>query len=101
MQVRIYQPPKNAMQSGRANTKRWLVEYEPDAAREIEPLMGWTSSRDTRGQLRMWFDSKEEAIAYAQRQGVMYSVEEPKERKLKPKGYGDNFSNTRLGRWTH
>ncbi|MCZ4282699.1 ETC complex I subunit [Kiloniella laminariae] len=101
MQVRIYQPPKNAMQSGRANTKQWLVEFEPESAREIDPLMGWTSSRDTQGQLRMWFETKEEAVAYAQRQGVMYTVEEPRERKTVPKGYGDNFSTTRLGRWTH
>ncbi len=101
MQVRIFQPPKTAMQSGRAGTRRWLLEHEPASAREVEPLMGWTSSGDTRAQLRLWFDSKEEAIAYAQRKGLMYSVEEPRQRAVRPKAYGDNFAVTRRGRWTH
>ncbi|WP_343565502.1 ETC complex I subunit [Kiloniella sp. b19] len=101
MQVRIYQPPKSAMQSGRANTHRWLLEYEPETAKSIDPIMGWTTSRDTNEQLRVWFDTKEEAVAYAQRKGIMYTVEEPRERKVVPKGYGDNFAHNRMGRWTH
>ena len=100
MQVRIYQPPKTAMQSGRAS-KRWLLEHEPASARAVEPLMGWTSSADTRSQLRLWFDSKEEAVAYATRKGLMYSLEEPRPSAVEPMGYGDNFSYTRRGRWTH
>jgi hypothetical protein len=66
-----------------------------------EPLMGWTSSADTRAQLRLRFDTLEEAIAYAQKEGLMYSVERPHERKVKPKAYADNFKYDRLGRWTH
>ena len=67
--ARIYKPPKSAMQSGAARSKLWLLEFEPDRPREIEPLMGWTSSSDTRQQVRLRFDSKEEAIAYAERAG--------------------------------
>ena len=88
------------MQQGRAGTERWLLEFEP-GAREVEPLMGWTSSRDTRRQLRLTFDSKEEAVAYAEKHGLMYSVEEPRERKIRPKAYAENFRTDRMGRWTH
>ena len=100
MDVRIFRPAKAAMQQGRAGTERWLLEYEP-GAREVEPLMGWTSSRDTRRQLRLSFDSKEEAVAYAEKHGLMYSIEEPRERKVRPKAYADNFRTDRMGRWTH
>ncbi|MGF1632082.1 MAG: ETC complex I subunit [Kiloniellaceae bacterium] len=101
MQVRIFQPPKTAMQSGRADPLQWVLEFEPTAPRQVEPLMGWTSSADTRSQLRLRFDTLEEAIAYAQKEGLMYSVERPQERKVKPKSYSDNFKYDRLGRWTH
>ncbi|MEM7224923.1 MAG: ETC complex I subunit [Pseudomonadota bacterium] len=101
MQVRIYQPPKTAMQSGQAGTKRWLLEFEPEVARQVEPLMGWTSSSDTKSQLRLWFDTAEEAVAFAKARGLMYSVEQPRELKVRPKAYADNFASTRLGRWTH
>lgn len=101
MQVRIYQPPKTAMQSGLSNTHRWLLEFEPEARRQVEPLMGWTSSPDTRSQLRLWFDTAEEAVAYARKQGWMYSVERAHSRELRPKAYADNFDYHRLGRWTH
>ena len=100
MDVRIFRPAKNAMQQGRAGADRWLLEYEP-GAREVEPLMGWTTSRDTRRQLRLTFDSKEEAVAYAEKHGLMYSIEEPRERKIRPKAYADNFRTDRMGRWTH
>ena len=100
MDVRIFRPAKTAMQQGRAGTDRWVLEYEP-GAREVEPLMGWTSSADTRRQLRLSFESREEAIAYAEKHGLMYSIEEPRERKVRPKAYADNFSYTRMGRWTH
>jgi hypothetical protein len=100
MDVRIFRPARNAMQQGRANTDRWVLEYEP-GAREVEPLMGWTSSRDTRRQLRLSFDSREDAVAYAEKHGLMYTVEEPHERKIRPKAYADNFRTDRMGRWTH
>ncbi len=101
MQVRIYQQPKTAMQSGRARTNKWVLEFEPHDRRELEPLMGWTASRDTRGQVRLWFDDKDEAVSYAQRNGYMYTVEQPHSRKIKPKAYADNFRVDRLGNWTH
>jgi hypothetical protein len=101
MQVRIYRPSKTAMQSGQAGTRRWVLEFEPGAARRVDPLMGWTSSADTRSQLRLEFDSKDEAIAYAKRQGYMYTVEEPREPTPKPKAYADNFRTGRAFPWTH
>jgi hypothetical protein len=101
MTVRIHQPAKNAMQSGRATTRRWLVEFEPAAPRQVEPLMGWTSSADTRQQLRLWFATKEEAIAYCEREGLMYQVEEARPRTLRPKAYADNFAAGRPFPWTH
>ena len=101
MQVRIYQPARTAMQQGRSQTDRWLLEHEPDSPRDLEPLMGWTSSRDTKHQIRLWFDSKEEAIAYAKREGLMYTVQEPRPRKMRLKAYADNFATKRIGRWTH
>jgi hypothetical protein len=101
MQVRIFRPAKTAMQQGRAETKAWVMEFEPSARREVEPLMGWTSSRDTRRQVRMRFDTKEEAIAFAERHGHMYTVEEPHERRVRPKAYADNFRFDRLEPWTH
>ena len=101
MQVRIFQQPETAMQSGRANTDRWVVEFEPDSARRVEPLMGWTSSADTKGQLRLWFDSRDDAVAYAKKHGLMYTLEAPRERRMRPKAYADNFRYGRLGRWTH
>jgi hypothetical protein len=79
------------MQSGRAKTRRWVVEFAPQSRREVEPLMGWTSSRDTRSQLSLSFESKERAVAFAQRQGFAYDLEEPHERRIQPKSYAENF----------
>jgi hypothetical protein len=100
MQVRIYRPSKTAMQQGRVGTRRWVLEFEP-GDRRVEPLMGWTTSRDTRAQVRLRFASKDEAIAYARKHGLMYALEEPRDRSVKPKAYADNFAYQRLGRWTH
>jgi hypothetical protein len=101
MPARIYKPAKSAMQSGMARTKQWILEFEQDKPREIEPLMGWTSSGDTRQQLRLWFDTKEEAMAYAEREGIAYRVEEPREVKRRIMAYSDNFKFNRVGPWTH
>lgn len=101
LQLRIYREPKTATQSGRANTRRWVIEFEPETAREVEPLMGWTSSADTKGQLQLWFDSQDEALAYAKKNGFMYTLETPRERRVRPKAYADNFGYNRIGRWTH
>jgi hypothetical protein len=101
MPARIYKPSKAANQSGLARTKHWRLEFEQDKTREIEPLMGWTSSGDTRQQVRLWFDSKEEAMAYAEREGIAYRVEEPHEVKRRTMSYADNFKFNRVGPWTH
>ena len=99
--ARIHKPAKTAMQSGQARTKQWLLEFDRDEPREIEPLMGWTSSGDTRQQVKLWFDTKEEAIAYATREGIPFRVEEPQEPKRRTISYADNFKFNRIGQWTH
>ncbi|MEO1191319.1 MAG: ETC complex I subunit [Pseudomonadota bacterium] len=101
MQARLFQPAKTAMQQGRGKIQRWLLEFEPEEARRIEPLMGWTSSGDTKQQLRLWFESREEGEAYCQRHGIMVIVEETQERSVKPKAYADNFLYNRAFPWTH
>lgn len=101
MAARIFRPAKSAMQSGYGATKLWVLEFEPESARGVEPLMGWTSTTDVSSLTRLEFDSKEEAIAYAERNGIPYSVSEPKPRKHQPKSYSDNFKFGRIGRWTH
>ena len=88
--VRIYQPTKTAMQSG-SQTHAWVVEFEPVAPRETEPLMGWTSSRDTRAQVRLRFPTKEAAIHYAGQHGHTYRLVETKTKRLRPKSYAANF----------
>ena len=101
MVARIFRPTKTAMQSGTARTKRWVLEYEPETPREVEPLMGWTSSRDMKSQVRLTFATKDEAIAYAERNRIAYRVREPRPRQQVRKSYSDNFKFGRLGVWTH
>ena len=101
MLARIYRPAKTAMQSGRANTKEWLLEFEPASARAPDPLMGWTLSSDMNGQVRLQFDTREEAVAYAQRHGIAFEVLAPKEHPKVPKAYADNFAFGRREPWTH
>ncbi len=101
MTARIYKPAKTAMQSGRGRTERWLLEFEPEKPKSIEPLMGYTSSRDMKQQVRLSFDTREEAIAYAVREGLAYQVMEPKERTPKKLSYSDNFKYSKAETWTH
>lgn len=102
MVARIYKPAKTAMQSGTAKTNLWVLQYEPETAREIDPLMGWTSSGDMNGQLQLKFSSKEEAVAYAERHKIAYQVFEAQPRAARPKAYSDNFRSDRVdGNWTH
>lgn len=95
MNVRIYQPSKTAMQSGRAKTHRWMLDYEIETPRRPEPLMGWTSSGDTLNQVRLSFETKEEAIAFAEREGWSYTVQEAAVRRVRPRNYADNFRTDR------
>lgn len=101
MVARISRPAKTAMQSGQAKTRRWLLEYEPEVARTADPLMGWTSSSDMKAQIRLFFATKEEAVAYCERKGLVFHLIEPKERAPKTVSYSDNFKFGRLGTWTH
>ncbi len=101
MAVRIYRPARNAMQSGKGNTDDWIVEHEETAPRTADPLMGWTSSGDTHQQLRLSFPTRAEAVAYAEREGLAYTVApEPPVRPHK-KSYSDNFRWGRSDNWTH
>ncbi|MFI4980499.1 MAG: ETC complex I subunit [Nevskiales bacterium] len=99
--ARIFQQPKTAMQSGRAGTHEWILEYEPAEARRADALMGWIGSADTQAQVRLRFETREEAVAYAEKHGVGYAVELPRVRTLKPKAYADNFKFGRSENWTH
>jgi hypothetical protein len=101
MPARIYQPPKNAMQSGRGKTHAWVLEFLPDVPRRPDPLMGWISGADTKAELRLTFPTREEAVAYADRAGLHYEVEIPQERRPRPKAYADNFKAGRVENWTH
>ncbi len=91
MEVRIYRPAKTATQSGRAKTARWVLEHSPRGTRAVDSLMGWTGSDDTTQQVRLSFDTREQAVAYARRRGFAYVVEEPRTHTVRPKSYADNF----------
>jgi hypothetical protein len=96
--ARIYRPAKTAMQSGRAQTRKWLLEYEPATRRDPDPLMGWSSARDTLNEVRLRFDSLEEAVAFAKKHGLDYAIIEPQAPRPKAKSYADNFRYDRV-RW--
>ena len=101
MAARIFRPAPNAMQSGRGNSRQWVLVHELANPKQIEPLMGYTSSTDTRQQLRLTFDSLEEAEAYAQRNGIAYSVQPEHVPKPKRTSDPDNFRSDRKTPWTH
>lgn len=99
--ARIFKPAKTAMQSGTAQTDLWVLEYEPEVALKVDPLMGYTSSSDMRRQIRLEFETVEEAIAYAERESIPFRVLETHERKLRLQSYADNFRYNRPQPWTH
>jgi hypothetical protein len=101
LRARIYQPPKTAMQSGFAGTHEWILEYEPAAPRRPDPLMGWIGSSDTQAQVRLRFDTRDEAIGYAEKNGIAYDLELSHARRFRPKAYADNFRYGRIDNWTH
>lgn len=101
MVAKIFKPSKGASQSGLAGTRQWLLVFEPGQPREIEALMGWTSSGDTLQQVRLTFATSEEAVAYAERQGIPYRLETAHEPKRRMVSYSDNFKFNRVGSWTH
>ena len=102
MLARIYRPAKTAMQSGKAKTQEWLLEFEPKDARRPDPLMGWTVTGDTESsQVRLSFETKEEAIRYADAHGIAFQLIDPAPTKRIIKAYADNFAFGRRIPWTH
>jgi len=103
MRARIYQPAKTAMSSGAAKTHHWVLEFFPASARDVDPLMGWTSSSDTQSQVKLTFETKKKALDYAKEHGIEASVQEPQKRKanVRARGYAENFAVDRRGAWTH
>ncbi|MHA6298991.1 ETC complex I subunit [Devosia sp. CAU 1758] len=101
MTARIYRPARNAMQSGKGKSKSWVLVFEQETPRSIDPLMGYTSSSDTQQQVKLSFETQEEAEAYAQRNGIPYSVQPAHDPTPKKVSYPDNFRSDRKTPWTH
>ena len=101
MTIKIYKPAKTAMQAGLGKTKKWLAEYISEADNVKDSLMGWNSSLDTQSQIKVFFETKEHAIAWAKKNNYQFYVEEPKIKKIKPKSYASNFKINRKEPWTH
>jgi hypothetical protein len=101
MLARIFRPSKTAMQSGRGKSNDWVLEFEPTDARRADPLMGWTQTADTEGQVRLAFETKEEAVHYADQHGIAFQVIDPHPAKRIIKAYADNFAFGRKVPWTH
>lgn len=103
MRARIYRPARTAMSSGTAKTRQWVLEHVAETAREVDPLMGWTSTSDTQAQVKLSFETKQAALEYARENGIEAIVQEPHRRKpnIRPGGYGENFATNRRGSWTH
>ena len=101
MTIKIYKPSKTAMQSGRGKTKQWIAEYITSTDNLKDSLMGWNSSLDTKTQIKLFFDTKDQAILWAKNNNYQYYVDEPKTKKIKPKSYTSNFDFYRKEPWTH
>ncbi len=103
MNARIFKPARTAMSSGSARTHAWVLEFVPETAREVDPLMGWTSSSDTQAQVRLRFESEDAAMEYARERGIDAVVSQPRDRRanIRMGGYGENFATHRRGAWTH
>ena len=101
MTAKIYRPARNAMQSGKAKSDLWLLEYEPELRQTADPLMGWTSSADMKQQVRLRFDSKEEAVVYCEKHAIPYRVMPEKNMARQTIAYSDNFAFNRRTPWTH
>ena len=103
MYARIFKPSRTAMQSGNGKTEQWVLEFDSNDSKKIDPLMRWTGSDNTQTQVRLSFETKENAIAYAKKKGLVYSVNQSQERKpvIRKNGYGENFATNRKASWTH
>ena len=103
MFARIFKTGKTAMQSGTARAGHWVLEFDSSESKKIDPLMGWTGSNNTQSQVKLTFDNKEAAAAYAEKHGFVYTVVESQRRKpiIRKNGYGENFATNRKTSWTH
>ncbi|CDZ51366.1 ETC complex I subunit [Neorhizobium galegae] len=101
MAAKIYRPAKTAMQSGKAKTHLWVLEFDQEQPRRIDPILGYTSSGDMKQQVRLTFESQEQAEAYAKREGIEYRVIPPKDANRQIVSYTDNFRFNRIQPWTH
>jgi hypothetical protein len=101
MSARIYSPTRNARQAGKAKTGYWVLEFDPELPRKIDPLMGYTTSADMKSQIRLTFATREEAVAYAEKHGIAFRLHEPKEAKRRQISYAENFRYDRRTPWTH
>lgn len=102
MLARIFRPSKTAMQSGKQKTQDWVLEFEATDARRSDPLMGWTQTTDTSSsQVRLSFDTRDEAVRYADQHGIAFQLIDPKPAKRILKAYADNFAFGRKVPWTH
>jgi ETC complex I subunit-like protein len=101
MSARIFSPARTAMQSGKAKAGNWVLEFDPEKRKTIDPLMGYTSSGDMKSQVRLVFDTREEAVAYAEKNGIAFRIEQPKEPKRRQISYAENFRYDRKTPWTH
>jgi len=101
MSARIYSPAKTAMQSGKAKTGHWVLEFDAEERKTIDPLMGYTSSGDMKSQVKLSFETREEAVAYAEKHAIAYRIQEPKEALPRQISYADNFRYDRKIPWTH
>jgi len=101
MLAKIYQPSKTAMQSGKAGSRRWVLEFDPENAPPADALMGWTGSSDTRQQVRLWFENKEAALSFAREHAIPHQVLEAHRTAPIIKAYGDNFAFRRREPWSH
>lgn len=101
MPARIYRPSRNAMQSGKGKSQDWVLEFEQATPRSPDPLMGWTSTTDTVTQVKLFFATRDEAIAYAARKGIAAQVQPEAPVRMQKKSYSDNFKFGRDENWTH
>ncbi len=101
MVAKIYRPSRNLMQSGKGKSNNWVLVFDQESAKEIEPLIGYTSSTDTKSQVRLSFETLDEAKSYATNEGIIFRVEKPHESTPKQVSYPDNFKTNRKTPWTH
>ena len=103
MRARIFKPSKTAMQSGPAKVNEWVLEFDVEDSKAIDPLMGWTGSSNTQSQVRLKFERKDDAVTYAEKRGLLYTVIDSEVRRpvIRKNGYGENFATNRKISWTH